>query len=120
MDLCGRRILVVEDEFFIVQEMVAVLEAVGVIVVGPAASLEAAMTLANVEQELDGAILDVHVRGELIFPVAAVLKDRAVPFIFATGYGSEFFPDELGGAPRLQKPFEAAALPAAIRSLIAD
>ncbi|MDR4307595.1 response regulator [Chelatococcus sambhunathii] len=90
------------------------------IVIGPAGNLGAAMTFAFMEQELDGAILDVCLQGELVFPVAMALRQRAVPFIFATGYGSEFFPEGLGEAPRLQKPFEADVLPAAIRSLIAD
>lgn len=55
-------------------------------VVGPAATIEEALRLARSEA-LDGAVLDVNVRGERIDPVAEALMARGVPMLFATGYG---------------------------------
>jgi hypothetical protein len=119
VDLSGRRILVVEDEFFIAQDVLGVVASMGAIVVGPATTLEKAMRLASSDDTLDAAILDVHVHGELIFPVAELLIGRGVPFVLATGYDAAFFPPSLATAPRLQKPFELGAVSSALCALLA-
>src|SRR5258706_15407245 len=36
--------------------------------------------------DLDGAIVDLNLRGKAAFPVADALADRHIPFVFATGY----------------------------------
>ena len=84
--LKGKRILVVEDEALIAVMVEDMLMEMGSDVVGPAATIDAALALARVE-EIDAAILDVNVRGERIDPVAETLIARGVPVLFATGYG---------------------------------
>lgn len=84
--LKGKRILVVEDEALIAVMVEDMLSEMGSAVVGPAATIEQAMALAHAEA-LDGAVLDVNVRGERIDPVAEALAARGVPMLFATGYG---------------------------------
>lgn len=84
--LKGKRILVVEDEALIAVMVEDMLTEMGSIVVGPAATIEAALALAR-GAELDAAVLDVNVRGERIDPVAEALMARQVPVLFATGYG---------------------------------
>lgn len=84
--LKGKRILVVEDEALIAVMVEDMLVEMGCIVVGPAATIEQALALARSEQ-LDGAVLDVNVRGERIDPVADALSARGVSMLFATGYG---------------------------------
>lgn len=84
--LKGKRILVVEDEALIAVMVEDMLAELGSIVVGPAATIESALALARSEV-LDGAVLDVNVRGERIDPVAEALMTRGVPVLFATGYG---------------------------------
>ena len=84
--LKGKRILVVEDEALIAVMVEDMLMDMGSDVVGPAATIEAALALARAET-IDAAILDVNVRGERIDPVADVLMARSVPVLFATGYG---------------------------------
>lgn len=84
--LKGKRILVVEDEALIAVMVEDMLSEMGSIVVGPAATIEQALALARAE-EIDGAVLDVNVRGERIDPVADALAERGVPMLFATGYG---------------------------------
>ena len=37
----------------------------------------------------DGAILDVNLGGEAVYPLAEVLAAGRVPFIFVTGYSDE-------------------------------
>lgn len=84
--LKGKRILVVEDEALIAVMVEDMLAEMGAEVVGPAATIEQALALAAAEA-IDGAVLDVNVRGERIDPVAEVLAERGVPMLFATGYG---------------------------------
>lgn len=84
--LKGKRILVVEDEALIAVMVEDMLTEMGSMVVGPAATIEQALALARAEN-LDGAVLDVNVRGERIDPVADALAARGVPVLFATGYG---------------------------------
>lgn len=84
--LKGKRILVVEDEALIAVMVEDMLTEMGSVVVGPAATIEQALALARAE-EIDGAVLDVNVRGERIDPVAEALTERGVPMLFATGYG---------------------------------
>ena len=84
--LKGKRILVVEDEALIAVMVEDMLTEMGSVVVGPAATIEQALSLARA-QEIDGAVLDVNVRGERIDPVADALAERGVPMLFATGYG---------------------------------
>jgi len=84
--LKGKRILVVEDEALIAVMVEDMLTEMGSEIVGPAATIEEALRLARSET-LDGAVLDVNVRGERIDPVAEMLMARGVPILFATGYG---------------------------------
>ena len=84
--LTGKRILVVEDEALIAVMVEDMLTDMGSVVVGPAATIEQALALARTE-DIDGAVLDVNVRGERIDPVADALTARGVPMLFATGYG---------------------------------
>ncbi len=84
--LKGKRILVVEDEALIAVMVEDMLSELGSTVVGPAATIEQALALARSE-DIDGAVLDVNVRGERIDPVAEALAGRGVPMLFATGYG---------------------------------
>jgi CheY-like chemotaxis protein len=85
--LLGRRILVVEDEALVATMIADILEELRAIVVGPAGSLNAGLLLAEAA-EIDGAILDVNLRGEAIDPIAQSLTARKIPFVFATGYGA--------------------------------
>jgi CheY-like chemotaxis protein len=103
-DMSGLRVLVVEDEAAISLLLEDMLLDLGCDVVGPAARLGTALELAQ-GQALDVAILDVNVAGEPIYPVAAALVERKVPFIFSTGYGSAGIKDLYRDRPVMQKPF---------------
>jgi CheY-like chemotaxis protein len=103
-DLNGLRVLVVEDEAAISLLLEDMLLDFGCEVVGPAARLSAALDAAA-REKIDLAILDVNVAGESIYPVADALKDRLIPFVFSTGYGSAGIKDAYRDRPVLQKPF---------------
>ena len=82
--LSGIRILVVEDEAIIALDLKAILEEAGATVIGPARTLLAATELAA-SGDLAAAILDVQLGDGTIFPVARLLADRRIPFLFHTG-----------------------------------
>jgi DNA-binding response OmpR family regulator len=89
---------------------VDLLSAAGYVVVGPADRVSSALALATTA-ELDAAVLDVNLAGEKVWPVADVLARRGVPFVLLTGSGSGVeAPSACQQAPRLGKPFTAAAL----------
>src|SRR4051794_39150827 len=105
-DLKGRHVLVVEDEFYIAIDMADTLKEHGAHVVGPVASVADAVDLIECTEHLDGAVVDLNLRGELAFPVARELAKRHVPFVFATGYDAEIIPAEFRDVIRCEKPVD--------------
>lgn len=95
-----------------------VLTDLGYDVVGLATNLEEALKLARVH-EVDLAVLDINLGGELSFPVADVLRERKIPFLFVSGYTSGGFSETYRNDVRLRKPFRAPDLARAIARLCA-
>ena len=116
-ELKGLRVLVVEDEMLVSMLVEDMLSDLGCSVVGPAAEIEEAMSLA-LGADIDAALLDVNLGGRPIFPVADALKARGVPFAFASGYGEAGLSEDHRGAAVLQKPFREADLARALRGLL--
>ena len=104
MTLEGRRILLVEDEYFIVQDLARAFTAAGAVVVGPSATIADALRQIAATQKLDGAVLDINLQGEMVYPVADALATRGVPFVFTTGYDQGSIPDRFAGRIRCEKP----------------
>ena len=86
--LLGKRVLIVEDEALLALELQFAFEDEGADVVGPAMSLESAVAIAAGGKEIDLAVLDVDIAGRDVFPVAVLLQQRGVPFVFHTGHAS--------------------------------
>jgi hypothetical protein len=80
-------------------------------VVGPAPSVEVALQLLEDEGErLDGAVLDINLRDQRVYPVANALTARGVPFVFTTGYDPVTIPQAYAAAPRCEKPVDKRKL----------
>ncbi|PZN95104.1 MAG: response regulator [Alphaproteobacteria bacterium] len=105
-----RRILVVEDEYVIAMDLALELEELGFEVVGPAGSVSEALALVDRGDRLDGAILDVNLRNERVYPVADALAARGVRFVFASGYDARLMPDAYADVPRCGKPIDRAVI----------
>jgi DNA-binding response OmpR family regulator len=114
LELAGHLVLVVEDDYFIAEEMCSVLRRKGATVIGPATDIEQGRVL-MARQPLDCAVLDVNLHGEHVFQLAGELRARGVPSIFATGYDAAFLPATFRDAIYLQKPIDLAALVRAVR-----
>jgi CheY-like chemotaxis protein len=113
----GLRVLVVEDEALVAMLVEDMLTDLGCLVVGPVADLDEALALVG-EDGIDCAVLDVNLAGKPIFPVADALKEKGVPFAFASGYGEAGVRDDHRSAPVLQKPFREADLARALGELV--
>ena len=112
------RLLVVEDEFLVAMQIETILQEAGWSVVGPAGTLARAVDLAK-KVDVDGALLDVNLRGERVDEVAKILSERGIPFLFTSGYGPEHLPAAFrDGARFLVKPFNDQTLIGAVRDLL--
>jgi len=109
--------MVVEDEYFIADDLRRALAEAGAEVVGPVPTAEAALDLLD-NQPVECAVLDVNLRGKMAFPLADELRTRQVPFVFATGYDPSVVPSQYRDIPRWQKPFELDELVRALPDLI--
>jgi CheY-like chemotaxis protein len=105
--LTGRRVLVVEDEFLIADDIAAAFARVGIETVGPVKTVERALSLIEGAGHLDGAVLDINLQGEMVYPVIDALERRGVPYVFATGYERQDIPARYQGVPRCEKPLDA-------------
>ncbi|WP_177215333.1 PAS domain S-box protein [Tranquillimonas alkanivorans] len=110
------RVLVVEDEPLIAARIVDDLRQAGYQPVGPAASLKAALAKARSEQDLHAALVDINLNGEESWPVIDVLRERGVPFSFATGYTG--VSEQVPTGPVLEKPFSTDQLMEMLKRLL--
>ena len=104
--LRGRRILVVEDEYFLADELNLVLKDAGAVTVGPVASVDGGLNLLAASSVLDAASLDVNLGEESVYRLADVLMARAVPFLFTTGYDHAAIPAPYAHILHQKKPVE--------------
>lgn len=106
------RVLLVEDEALIGMMMVDILTELGFSVLGPITNVAEA-TAAAYQGHFDNAVLDINLKGELVYPVADILIASGVPFLFVTGYGSERVDRRYANVPILQKPLQKRDLQSA-------
>jgi CheY-like chemotaxis protein len=111
------RVLVVEDEYLIRMLLEDMLEELGYDMAAGVGTISEASEEAS-RGEFHAAILDVNLDGQEIYPVADILAERGLPFVFVTGYGERSLPDPHRGRPALQKPFQAAQLKSALDGLL--
>lgn len=98
----------------LLEEMLAEL---GYEVVGPVTRLDRALELAR-NAAIGAAVLDLNLNGEDTYPVADALTARAIPFIFATGYGVKEVAERFQGTPLTQKPFHRDDLERALNAAV--
>ena len=115
--LRGVRVLVVEDEYYLADDLANALKGAGAEVLGPAGTLEEAHRYVRGER-FDCAILDMNLRGDAAFPIAERLEEAGIPFLIATGYNSVALPEHLRNVPRVEKPFDVAQVVEALPGLM--
>jgi len=110
-DFKDKTVLVVEDDYFIAMELCRNLEEAGAEVVGPIGRVGEALARIARTDRLDGALLDLNLHGSMSFPIADKLRERDVPFVFATGYDDSVIPENYREVPRCRKPVELLSIP---------
>ena len=102
-------VLIVEDEYFISEEIIRVVRDNGAIVVGPASTLQEARAFDS-DRTIDAALLDINIRGDMSFDFARDLLASGRPFAFLSGYGRDALPKEFEDVPLVTKPFSQEQL----------
>lgn len=116
--LPGKRVLVVEDNPALAYDIDDALRECGAEVVGPALDLNTGLRLAH-ENNLDGAVLDIDICGEFVWPLARVLKAHQVPFVFVSADCSGDLPEDFRGFICLDKPAPSATILATVSEALA-
>ncbi len=114
MVLCGKRVLVVEDEPLIALDLETAIKDGQGIVIGPASCLADALRLADLEL-IDGAIIDLRLQEEVVTDVILRLRQRGVPCVIYTGQAESTSTKSWPDIPVIDKP----ALPETVIVILA-
>lgn len=102
-----RRILVVEDDFFLADDLAQEFEQAGFEVLGPAGTVADALSLIE-RTDCAAAVLDVNLGKETSELIALRLAGSSKPFVVISGYSRDQLPPAYNGAPLVNKPLKAA------------
>lgn len=100
-DFHGRRVLIAEDDYFVATELANEFRGANAQVLGPCSSLAEAMRLAQTSQM---AVLDIDLKGQMVFPLADQMLRDGVPFVFYTGYERQLLPTRFSEVVCINKP----------------
>jgi DNA-binding response OmpR family regulator len=105
----GCRVLIVEDEWFLANDLQTALKSVGADVIALVGDIDDARAqLAS--GGFDVGVIDIKLRGHDAFDLADELRRQGRPFVFATGYSAEVIPARFANAPRWEKPYDPHSL----------
>lgn len=116
--LTGRRVLVIEDEYFLADDIVRALTSLGARIIGPYGDLDEATDIVDRDVAIDAAIVDINLKNEMAFPLARVLRSRKVPFVFTSGYDRAWIEPEFQDVRLWGKPLDIKALTRELTSMI--
>ena len=114
----GQRVLVVEDEMLVLMAIEDMLTDLGCTSISVAGTIDKALHLIETEP-FDLVTLDLNLNGKHSYPVARVLTERGVPFVFSTGYGEHGIDQAFNGHPVLNKPYLPEEFVAVLAGLMA-
>jgi DNA-binding response OmpR family regulator len=116
-NLTGRRILVVEDEYFVATDIAHALQEAGAEVIGPCRTEDAAR--AELQRgSPDAVLLDVRLGPQPSFVLAEQVTGRALPVLFITGLAPDLIPPGFMDVPRLAKPISPHKVVEAVAQLL--
>ena len=98
------RVLIVEDEYFLAQDLAVALQSRGAKIVALVGELgEALEQLAG--GGFDVAVVDINLKGEFAYRIADELQRLRIPFVLATGYSANVIPSRFDDVIRSEKPY---------------
>jgi two-component SAPR family response regulator len=95
------KVLIVEDDFVIADDLARVFEKAGVQVLGPVASVVDAIPLID---QAEVAVLNVDVQGKSALPLAERLIEKQVVVVFYSGHDPAVLPDRMRQVRFVPKP----------------
>lgn len=107
--LAGCRVLVIEDEYFLAMELMALLEEHGAQVIGPLGNVEQALQQV-VRDGFEVAVIDINLQGAESYSCADELKRQNVPFVFASAYHESHIPSRFSDVHLWEKPYNHQSL----------
>ncbi|HEU4602681.1 MAG TPA: response regulator [Steroidobacteraceae bacterium] len=119
LDLAGRLIAVIEDDFYIADDAKRALEGAGAIVLGPFAEPTPALTALR-GRRCDCAVVDLNLGTGPSFELTREILTMRMPVVICTGYDLDIMPPELQHVPILQKPVNVPQLLAAVSRACID
>lgn len=111
------RILIVEDEWMIADEIASVIEQAGYNMAGPVPSIAAALDLVR-DETITAALLDLKLGDEDSYPIAERLRAEGIPFAFLTGYNEAEVRPDFQTVACLTKPVMRTAIQDAVAKLL--
>ena len=111
-------LLMVEDEAYLAMSLKELLSGAGYRVLH-AARLEDALRIAD-QERMDGALLDINVHGEMVYPLADRLQSQGVPFTFVSAYSAISIPMKFRHYPLVQKPYTIDAIMEAVAAMLGN
>lgn len=96
-----RKILIVEDEYFIADDRAALARQAGYHVVGPFASVDEARPHAA---SASGALIDISVNGTESYKLVDALLEMGIPVTLYTGYDASNLPEKYASIPVVTEP----------------
>ena len=107
--LAGVRVLVIEDEYYIADDIRRALVGEGATIIGPIGNLSSAQEAIEAGG-FDWAIMDLNLHGESAVDLIDQLIVMGRRFVVGTGYSGSSVPQRLHQYPRLRKPFDPQQL----------
>ena len=107
--LQGARVLILEDEFFIADDLARALRDAGGEPIGPVGTVEQAEKMIA-EERLDAAILDLNLRGDMASEFIERLAATDLTCLIVSGYGEDALPRSVSNVPRIEKPVSPSSV----------
>jgi DNA-binding response OmpR family regulator len=116
--LSGRRIIILEDDYYQAHDSKDTLEQAGAEVVAVTATVpDIEVHLA--QGRIDAVLIDINLGRSLSFDFARTLNRLAIPFLFLTGYDAGILPEDLAGSAYISKPADRDRIVAGLAELLA-
>ncbi|SDF45042.1 response regulator [Dyella sp. 333MFSha] len=117
MELTGKAVMVIEDDYVIAQSLVVLLRSAGANAIGPFGWLDEAIRHAASDAYIDAALVDVNLHGEYSYPAVDALLARGAHVVFMTGYARDSIKPAYSGCTVCTKPFRRADVVEALLSV---
>ena len=109
------KVLIVEDEFLIAEDLKTTLEELGYEVLGPALSCSSALEVLW-SNKPDLALIDTQLGSETCQVVVEECRLQSIPMVICSGHFQSELPDYCKDLPLLGKPYHRTTVMAAMRA----